>query len=211
MAALLPAASAAEHEPHTLFDLDEGLIELMDRAEEAAEGNGIPEELVQQINDYLEAFRTKVDRIAGYWRWQESIAAICGEEEERFSARKRAAEGRLGRLKEMLLYFMLSRGLKKLEGEKASIGLQGNGMASLVIDDPCQVDDRFFETTVRITKTELREIIRPLADGEIRRKLEFVLARSDWEINSSKVRSALANNVPVSGARLVKGHHLRLR
>jgi Siphovirus Gp157 len=211
MTALSPAASEAEREPHTLFDLDERLIELMDRAEEAAEGNGISEELLQEINDYLHAFRTKVDRIAGYWRWQESIAAICGEEEERFSARKRAAEGRLGRLKEMLLYFMLSRGLKKIEGEKASIGLQGNGMASLVIDDPCQLEDRFFETTVRITKTEFREIIRPLPDGEIRRKLEFVLARPDWEINSSAVRSALTSNAPVSGARLVKGHHLRLR
>jgi hypothetical protein len=34
-------------------------------------------------------------------------------------------------MKDMLLYFMMSRGLKKLEGEKAAIGLQANGMASL--------------------------------------------------------------------------------
>jgi DNA repair ATPase RecN len=130
-----------ERDPQSLFDLDERLIDLMERAEEAAEGGEIPQELVEEINDYLEAFRTKVDRIAGYWRWQESIARICGEEAERLSARKRAAEGRVSRLKDMLLAFMMSRGLKKLEGDKAAIGMQANGTASLVIDDPLQIQD----------------------------------------------------------------------
>lgn len=72
-----------ERDPRSLFDIDERLVDLMDRAEEAAEAGDIPQELLQEINDYLEAFRTKVDRIAGYWRWQESIARICGEEVER--------------------------------------------------------------------------------------------------------------------------------
>jgi hypothetical protein len=125
-----------ERDPRSLFDLDERLVELMDCAEEAAECGEIPQELVEEINDYLEAFRTKVDRIAGYWRWQESIASICGEESERLSARKRAADRRVNRLKDMLLAFMMSRGLKKLDGEKAAIGLQANGNASLVINDP---------------------------------------------------------------------------
>src|SRR5213594_2625409 len=107
-----------ERDPQSLFDLDERLIELMDCAEDAAEQGEIPQELVDEINDYLEAFRTKVDRIAGYWRWQESIATICGEEAERLSVRKRAAERRVNRLKDMLLAFAMSRGFKKLEGEK---------------------------------------------------------------------------------------------
>src|SRR5215210_4440928 len=103
-----------ERDPRSLFDLDERLIELMDQAEDAAAEHGeIPPELLQEINDYIEAFRTKVDRIAGYWRWQESIAEICGKEAERLEARKKAAEGRLGRLKNMLLAFMMTRGLKK--------------------------------------------------------------------------------------------------
>jgi Siphovirus Gp157 len=201
----------SERDPRSLFDLDDELIELMDRAEEAAEAGAIPEELLQETNEYLEAFRTKLDRIAGYWRWQESIAGICGEEAERLAARKRAAEGRIIRLKDMLMYFMMSRGLKKLEGEKASIGLQANGMASLVVDDPLQIEERFFESNIRFTKTEAREILACLAEGELRRKLECALARADWEINASAVRFAITNNLPVAGARLVKGHHLRLR
>jgi hypothetical protein len=200
-----------ERDPKSLFDLDERLIELMERAEEAFEGGEIPQELIEEINDYLEAFRTKVDRIAGYWRWQESIARICGEEAERLTTRKRAAEGRVSRLKDMLLAFMMSRGLKKLEGERATIGMQANGMASLVIDDPLQIGERFFEKDLRFTKTELQEIAYQLADGELRRRLETALAGDGWEINGSAVRFAMTNNAGVSGARLVKGHHVRLR
>jgi DNA repair ATPase RecN len=89
-------ARNTERDPRSLFDLDERLIELMDQAEDAvAEHGEIPPELLQQINDYIESFRTKIDRIAGYWRWQESIAEICGKEAERLEARRKAAEGRL--------------------------------------------------------------------------------------------------------------------
>jgi hypothetical protein len=125
--------------------------------------------------------------------------------------RKKAAEGRLGRLKDMLLAFMMARGLKKLEGEKAAIGMQANGMASLVIDDPSQIGERYFENSIRFTKTELQEIAYQLADGELRRRLENTLSGNGWEINSSAVRFAITNNSLFSGARLVKGHHVRLR
>src|SRR5213594_1602827 len=202
--------SQAGRDPRSLFDLDERLVELLDSADEAAEVGEIPSDLLQEINDYLEAFQTKVDRIAGYWRWQESIAAICGEEAERLSVRKRAAERRVNRLKDMLLAFAMSRGFKKLEGEKAAIGLQANGTASLVIDDPLQVGECFFEKTLCFTKTELQEIVYQLADGTLGRRLEAALAGDDWEINSSAVRFAMTNGSAVSGARLVKGHHVRL-
>jgi hypothetical protein len=204
-------ASKPERDSRSLFDIDERLVDLMDRIEEATESGDIPQELFQEANDYLEAFRTKVDRIAGYWRWQESIARICGEEAERLLARKKAADGRVNRLKSMLLAFMMSRGLKKLEGEKAAIGMQANGMPSLVIDDPVQLGERFLENGVRFTKTELQEIVYQLADGDLRRRLETLLSGDGWEINGSAVRSALDNNAVVSGARLVKGHHVRLR
>ncbi len=201
----------AERDPRSLFDLDERLVELLERADDAAEVGEIPKELLLEINDYLEAFQTKVDRIAGYWRWQESIAAICGQEAERLSARKRAADRRLTRLKEMLVAFMLSRDVKRLEGEKAAIGLQANSIASLAIDDPLKVAECFFERTLRFTKTELQEIVYQLADGHLRQRLEAALTTEGWTIDGSAVRLAIANGSNISGVRLVKGHHVRLR
>ena len=201
-----------ERDPRSLFDLDERLIDLMDRVEEAtAEGGELSPELGREINEYLEAFRGKVDRIAGYWRWQESIAEICTQEAWRLDSRAKAATGRVDRLKGMLLAFMLPRELKKLEGEKASIGLQRNGTASLVIDDPLQIQEEFFENSLRFTRSELRDLASQLPEGDIRRRMEAALDRDGWEINNSAVRCALTSNSFVPGARLVKGHHVRLR
>lgn len=202
----------AERDPRSLFDLDEHLMELMDRVEDACAENGeIPDELVREVNDYLEAFRWKVDRIGIYWRWQESISAICGQEGERLAARKKAADARVERLRNMLLAFMMPRSMKKLEGEKTSIGMQQNSTASVVIDNPLEVGASFRENTVRFTKTELQELVCQLPVGELRTRLETVLNGDGWQINGSAVRAAIANGFPVPGARLVKGHHVRLR
>lgn len=196
----------------SLFDLDERLIDLMDRAEEQSFDTGsVSEELAKEITDYLEAFCSKVDRIVGYWRWQESVADICGQESERLAARRRAADARVTRLKGMLQYFMQTRGLKKLEGEKASIGLQTNGMASLVVDDPTKLSEQFFERDVRLSREALSEVVELLPECDARRRLEVWHKPEGWEVNSAAVRAALANNCPVEGARLVKGSHVRIR
>lgn len=205
-------AKRQPRDPRSLFDLDDRLIDLMDRAEEAYETAGaVPEELTQEINEYIEAWRGKVDRIAGYWRWEESIAAICGKEAERLAARKKAADARVARLRNMLLAFMMSRGLKKLEGETSSIGMQANSTASLLIDDPLQIGDCFREQQVTFTKVELREMAAQMPEGPARRRLESLLDNAGWQIAGCAVRAALDNGDEVAGARLVKGHHVRIR
>ncbi len=199
-------------DPRSLFDIDARLVELMDQvADVAADGLEPPSELIEEINEYIEAFHTKVDRIAGYLRWQESIASICGAEAERLSARRKSAEGRVSRLKNMLLHFMLSRGLKKLEGDRAAIGLQPNSAASLVVDDPLKIGECFFERSIGFTKTELQELIYQLPAGDLRGRLEAQLADDGWQVNGSAIRAAIVNGNDIDGARLVKGHHIRIR
>jgi hypothetical protein len=201
----------AERDHRSLFDLDDRLIELMGMVEEAAEaGAAISMELAQEIDAYLEAYRLKVDQIVGYWRWQQSIADISGKEAERLAARKKAADNRVTRLKGFLFAFMTARGIKKLEGEKSDIGMQRNSSASLVVDDPLQVAERFFERSVRFTKTEFQEILFQLPEGDARRRLEALL-KDGWEVNGESVRASLVNNQLVSGTRLVTGSHLRIR
>jgi hypothetical protein len=80
----------------TLFELDDRLVELMDEIEEVTEaGDEVGAELANEIEAFLEAYRHKVDRIVGYWRWQQSIADICAKETDRLTARKRAADNRV--------------------------------------------------------------------------------------------------------------------
>ena len=186
-----------DRDHRSLFELDDRLIELMVLVEEAPDaGAAISEELAQEIDVYLEAYRHKVDRIVGYWRWHQSIADISGKETERLAARKRAAENRVNSLKGFLFAFI--------------IGTQRNSTASLVIDDPLQIAEHFFERHVRFTKTELQEIVHQLVDGEVRRRLELAL-KDKWEVNGEAVRVALMSREPILGARLVTGSHLQMR
>ena len=201
-----------QRDPRSLFELDDRFIDLMDRAEEEVECSGeISAELLVEITEYLDAFRSKVDRIAGYWRWQESIARICGEEVDRLAARKKAAEGRVTRLKSMLLAFMTSRGQKKLEGEKASITKQQNSTPALVIDNPLEISNEYFVLQFQFTKRDIQAIVAALEPTELRKRLEFALQCDGWEIDTSAVRAALLNNATLNGARLTKGHHVRIR
>ena len=205
-------AKRLERDPRSLFELDERFIDLMDRADDEAASTGeVSKELLIEITEYFDAFRHKVDRIAGYWRWQEAIAQICGDEAERLAARKKAADGRVHRLKNMLLAFMTSREQKKLEGEKASITRQINSTPALAIDDPLQINAGYFEVEIRLTKPDVEQIVGELAESELRKRLEFVRQSDGWELNTSAVKAALLNNICIAGARLVKGHHVRLR
>jgi hypothetical protein len=73
-----------------------------------------------------------------------------------------------------------------------------------------QIGECFFEKSLRFTKTELQEVVHQLADGTLRR-LEAALAPQGWEIDGSAVRLAITSGSNITGARLVKGHHVRLR
>lgn len=50
-----------------------------------------------------------------------------------------------------------------------------------------------------------------LAEGELRRRLEASLKGDGCEINNSPIRYGIANATTISGARLVKGNHVRPR
>ena len=54
------------------------------------------------------------------------------------------------------------------------------------------------------------ELIQNL-DGPADPRLETALAADGWEIDGSAVRFAITNGSNISGVRLVKGHHVRLR
>jgi len=154
---------------------------------------------------------TQVDRIAGYLRWQESIASICGAEAERLSARKKSAEGRVSRLKNMLLHFMLRRGLKKLDGEargnRASAelgGFAGRGRSAQ--------DRRVLLRAIhRLHEDRNAGADLPIAGRGPKGRLEAQLAEDGWQVNGSAIRAAIVNGSEVAGARLVKGHHIRIR
>ncbi len=198
----------------TLFELDESLSFLMESGTEAAADNNgeIPEELRQALLEYCEAFGAKVDNIANYIKSQEFEARNAKTEIDRLQSRQAAAENKVERLKRLLKYFMESRGLLCMKGPLNTISPRKNSQDSLVVDSADKVPPEYCCVSVTLPVPELEELLRHLPE-EHSLRARLTLDRNGLlrrEPDNTKLRTALASGVPVQGAELRRGHHVRL-
>ena len=215
MSAVARSISAAEvAKGLSIFEIDESLAALVEAAEADAEANN--GELSEPINEalvaYAEAFGYKVDRIADFLKAQKAEAEIAQREGERFQARHKAAENREKRLKQMLVWFMLTRNVQKLRGELNTICLQANSAPSLVVNETKHIPASFYRARIDITWPEWIEVIEALPQGPFRDRLvngegKFV----QKELQRGILSDALARGELVEGVVLVRGSHVRLR
>ena len=198
----------------TLFELDESLSLLMESAtDEAANNNGeIPEELRQALLDYCEAFGAKVDNIANYIKSQEFDARNAKAEFDRLQSRQAAAENKVERLKGLLKYFMETRGLLRMKGRLNTISLRKNSQDSLIVDRVDEIPSEYCRVSITLPVPELEELLRYLPEEH---SLRTRLTPDDngfirREVDNAKLRTALASSMPVQGAELRRGQHVRL-
>jgi len=198
----------------SIFEIDESLAALVEAAEADAEANNgeLSEPIKEALVTYAEAFGYKVDRIADFLKAQKAEAEIAQREGERFQARHKAAENREKRLKQMLVWFMLTRNVQKLRGELNTICLQANSAPSLVINETAHIPASFYRARIEISWPEWIEIIEALPQGPLRDRLmsgegKFV----QKELQRGILSDALARGEVVEGVSLEKGRHVRLR
>src|ERR1039458_2534426 len=104
-------------ETNSLFEIDAELDSLLDEIEEQTTLEGEPsEELVTRFQQFCEAHGEKVDRIGRFVRIMEAREQYCRSESARLTDRARAAADKVERTKNMVLYYLLSRDLQKVEG-----------------------------------------------------------------------------------------------
>jgi hypothetical protein len=207
----LPQTLASEM---TLLEIDESLSLLMESATEAAADNKgeVLEELRQALLDYCEAFGAKVDNIANYIKSQEFEARNAKTEIDRLQSRQAAAENKVERLKGLLKYFMESRSLRSMKGRLNTISLRKNSQDSLIMDSVDRIPAEYCRASITLSLAELEELLRHLPQEHgLRPRLTpdsngFVRREPD----NAKLRSALATGVPVQGAELRRGQHVRL-
>jgi hypothetical protein len=198
----------------TLFELDESLSILMESAtDEAANNNGeIQEELRQALLDYCEAFGAKVDNIANYIKSQEFDARNAKAEIGRLQSRQAAAENKVERLKGLLKYFMETRGLLRMKGRLNTISLRKNSQDSLIVNSVHRIPSEYCRVSITLPVPELEELLRYLPEEH---SLRARLTPDDngfirREVDNAKLRTALASSIPVQGAELRLGQHVRL-
>jgi hypothetical protein len=153
-----------------------------------------------------------VDRIANYLKAQKAEAEMAQREAERFQARYKAAENREKRLKQMLVWFMISRTTQKLRGALNTICLQANSVPSLAIQETTHIPDSFYRAKVDLTWPEWREIVESLPPSLFRDRLGGADGKTvQKELQRGILSDALARGESVTGVSLVKGSHVRLR
>lgn len=195
-------------EASSLFEIDMELDGLLEEMEEQDESGGqASDELVARFQQFCEAHNDKVDRIGRFLRMMEAREQFCRSEAARLTDRARAAAGKAERTKNMVLYYLLSRDLKKIEGQQFTLRAQKNSQDSVRITDHAAVPKCYCRIEARITGV-IWESILSLMPDELAKALEASVqeARPD----NDAIKAAVAQNEVVPGAEVRRGTHLRV-
>jgi hypothetical protein len=196
-------------ETNSLFEIDAELDGLLDEIEEQTAQGGEPAgELVARFQQFCSAHGEKVDRIGRFLRRMEAREQFCRAEVARLSDRARAAAGKVERTKNMVLYYLMSRELKVIEGREFTLRAQKNSQDSVRITDEAALQVTFRKIDARIGGILWETVLANLPD-ELGRMLESSVeeSRPDTEL----IKATILREEEVSGAELRRGWHLRIK
>ena len=204
----MASISAIRAENNTLFEIDTELEAQFEAATNEEEQTGvISEEAKQRCLDLFAELGKKVDRIARYLRSTEFRARAAKEEAARLTARQKTAENRVAQVKSMLAFYMLSRGLRRLEGELNTFRLQKNGQAALEIDVSA-LPQSYYLRTLTLAEPDWERILNAVTCPSLRATLETSVV--SVEPDRGRIRIELQAGREISGATLAKREHVRL-
>jgi hypothetical protein len=199
---------AAIAEAHSLFEIDVELDGLLEEIEEQIGSEGqASEDLVTRFQMFCEAHGEKVDRIGRFLRMMEAREQYCRSEAARLGDRARAAASRVERTKNMVLYYLLSRDLKKIEGQQFTLRMQKNSQDSVRITDEAAVPKSYCRIDARIDGV-IWETVLSLLPEELSRSLESSV--QEVRPNADAIKAAAMRNEHVPGAEVRRGSHLRV-
>jgi hypothetical protein len=201
-------AMASIAEANSLFEIDMELDGLLEEIEEQVESQGLAsEDLVSQFQQFCEAHGEKVDRIGRFVRMMEAREEFCRSESARLADRARAVAGRVERTKNMVLYYLLSRDLKKIEGYQFTLRAQKNSQDSVRITDEAALPKSYCRIDVRIDGV-IWETVLSLLPDDLAKNLESAV--QETRPDNDAIKAAVAQNEVVPGAEVRRGSHLRV-
>jgi hypothetical protein len=194
---------------NSLFEIDVELDSLLDEIEEQTAQGGEPSgELVARFQQFCSAHGEKVDRIGRFLRKMEAREQFCRSEAVRLSDRARAAAGKAERTKNMVLYYLMSRDLKSIEGREFTLRAQKNSQDSVRITDEAVLPLAYRKIDARISGVLWETVLANLPD-ELGKMLESTVEESRPDIDT--IKTAIQREEGVPGAELRRGWHLRIK
>jgi hypothetical protein len=193
---------------YSLFEIDRELDTLLDEIEEENENHGETQaELVERFQQFCEAHGEKADRIGRFLRMMEAQVEYCRSEANRLQERARSSERKSTQTKYMVMYYLKSRDLKKIEGREFTLRIQKNSQDSVRFSDETQVPMRYRNVSARIEGPLWEKLIECVPD-ELKRPL--VSSIQDATPYNEAIKRAAQNRIAVPGAEVYRGDHLRV-
>jgi len=156
---------------NTLFEIDHELDSMLDQIEEEAEENGTASpELLERFRQFCEAESEKVDRIGRFLTLMDGRLKYCRQQAEHFQKRARTIETKIASTKNMVLYFLAARGLKKIEGKEFTLRTQKNSQHSVRITDEAALPKCYWSIEARIPGV-IWEMVLSLLPEELTKNL----------------------------------------
>ncbi|MHB1698586.1 MAG: siphovirus Gp157 family protein [Acidobacteriaceae bacterium] len=195
-------------ESHSLFQIDDELDGLLEQIEEQVESDGEPsEELLSRFREFCAAHGEKVDRIGRFVRMMEAREQFCRAEAARLGERARATANKVDRTKSMVLFYLMSRELRKIEGREFTLRIQKNSQDSVRIFDDAILPMAYRKVEARIGGVLWETILSFLPED-----LEHALAACIQETrpDTEAIKAAVLRDESVAGAEVRRGSHLRV-
>ena len=193
---------------HSLFEIDRELDTLFDEIEEEIESRGeASPELVGRFQQFCEAHCEKADRIGRFLRMMEARVQYCRGEAARLQERARSSERKATQAKYMVMYYLKSRDLKKIEGREFTLRIQKNSQDSVRFTDETQVPMQYRSVAARMDGPLWERVIESVPE-DIRGLL--VASIQDASPSNEAIKQAVQNQIAVPGAEVYRGDHLRV-
>lgn len=193
---------------HSLFEIDRELDTLLEEIEEEIENRGeASAELLERFQQFCEAQSEKADRIGRFLRMMEARIQYCRSEANRLQERARAGERKATQTKYMVMYYLKSRELKKIEGREFTLRIQKNSQDSVRFIDETLIPMRYRTVAARLDGALWERMIESVPD-EV--KCQLVASIQDASPCNEAVKNAAQNQTPVPGAEVYRGDHLRV-
>jgi hypothetical protein len=192
----------------TLFEIDRELDSMLDQIEEEAEENGTASpELLERFRQFCEAESEKVDRIGRFLTLMENRMKYSRQQADRFQKRARSADAKVAQTQNMVLYFLMARGLKKIEGKEFTLRLHKNSQDSVEITDASQIPITCRDLELRIPGKLWQAVLAAIPEDTSKALVSCI---RDDRPNNDAIKEAASRSEEVPGAQVKRGVHLRV-
>jgi Siphovirus Gp157 len=205
---IAPSVAISIAADHSLLEIDHELDLMFERVQEELEESGAASpESIERFEQFCDAYGEKVDRIGRFIRVMEARTVYCKSEAARLVARGKTAENKVEQTKSLLLYYLQSRHIPKMEGKQFTIRCQKNSQDSVRISDPALIPLRLKRIEARVDGGTWERLLA--AVPETLRAVLIAGIHDVVPINEA-IKQAIAADERVEGATVARGHHIRL-